>query len=181
MTDQFLNCFHWQQSVTAHGGKAYARSAQRRTEFYLGCWQIANAGISSLPYARCNCCSENNPLCGEFHLKFGLQGTKNRPQTVCVNLSDREIPLLPLGGWFDDSLLSQWYDTFQMLQCNLYLHVSFMCREVHSHKSVSHQRVRDRELTECVLSICCKSTPDRGVLFTRNQAGAAGFYSVLNL
>lgn len=112
-------------------------------------------------------------------LKVRSQRKKKRPQTACLNLSQHEIPLLLLGGWFASPLLFQWCDTsFQMSQRNLYLHVSFMYREVWSTKSASRvcMCVHQRELTECVLSICCQWSPNRGGLeLTGNKDGTGAF------
>lgn len=76
-----LNYSHWREGVTAQDENAYLRTAQRRTEFYLGRWQIADVCLCSLQYA-CMCCSRNNPPGREIHLKFGLWGTIKTPNSV---------------------------------------------------------------------------------------------------
>lgn len=77
-----LNYSRWQGSVTAQDKKAHLRTAQRRTEFYLGRWQIADVCLCSLQYALCMCRSRNNPPGREIHLKFGLWGTIKTPNSV---------------------------------------------------------------------------------------------------
>lgn len=124
--------FHWQESVTAQDGKAHLRSAQRRTEFHLGRWQIADVCFCSLLYAWCKRHSWSSPPGGEIHFKFGLWGTIKTPNGVPKFKLAWNPPTAP--AWLVrllPPLSVVWYNVSdvatQSIKC---LHVSFMYREV---------------------------------------------------
>lgn len=99
-------------------------------------WGVGRLQMSASPhsiqYAWCKRCSQSGPPGGEIHLKFGLWGTIRTPNSV-PKFKLAWTPPPPAPGWHGLPPPSsfQWCDTtFQMLQHSLYLHVSFMYREI---------------------------------------------------
>ena len=128
-------------------GKAYLRSAQRRTEFYLGRWQIANVIALFI-----SVCTVQTPL-----TKPPSSLERSTQSLVCEGETKDGGMKLP---WFSSSLPLQSSGVFQMRWCNLCWHVSAVRWETWNNKRRSSEcdrptdRGRRGALAERDLNIC---------------------------